>query len=206
MPVEGMEDLNKKLSALPEKVLKQAERILNLNARALQRYIRTEKMTGGTTESKLRVRSGKLRGSVVVMKTERKQDTIESGVSIGTQYARTHIGPVGQKTTITPKKGKFLTIPLPAALTKAGVMKGPARSDIWGETFIAKSKKGDLIIFGKGRIMKGKRAGELRNQVVPLFLLVKKVTIPARIHPSELLDWIKPKITEDFSSGKFKVI
>lgn len=206
MAVEGVDELNRKLSALPENLLKQAEKILNINARALQRYIRVEKMTGGTTESRLRARSGHLRASVIPIKAERKADTIESGVSIGKVYARMHIGPRGQKTTITPKKGKFLTIPLPAALKPSGDLRGPARSDMWGETFIAKSKKGNLIIFGRARIMKGKRAGELRGQVVPLFLLVKKVTVPARIHPSELIDWIKPKITEDFSSGKFKVI
>ncbi|MCJ7663030.1 MAG: hypothetical protein MUO24_02180 [Desulfobacterales bacterium] len=206
MAIEGLPELNALLKSMPEKVLKNVEKILNINARVLQRYIRTEKMTGGTTESRLRARSGHLRASVIPIKAERKGDTIESGVSIGKVYARTHIGPVGQKTTITPKKGKFLTIPLPAALKPSGDLKGPARSDIWGETFIAKSKKGNLIIFGKGRIMKGKRAGELRGQVVPLFLLVKSVTVKARIHPSELLDWIKPKVIEDFSSGKFKVI
>ncbi len=208
---KGLPELNAFLLSLPEKVVKNAERILNLEARALQKYIRIEKMTGGTTDTRLRVRSGRLRDSVIPIPAKITNTGVEAGVGIGNQadgtlrYARVHIGPAGQQTTIRPKKGKYLTIPLDAAMTPTGQLKAPATSDMWGETFVRKSKKGNLIIFGKVQVTKGKHAGEYRGDAVPLFLLRKEVTIKARIHPAELLDWIKPRMLEDFSSKKFKV-
>ena len=197
--IDGYEELNRALDNIPAKLLLQTVRIIDINARLMQSHIRTEHLTGGTTETKLRVRSGRLRGSVIPLKTEVKADQVEGGVSIGTVYGRTHFGPKGQKTKIVPKKGKYLTIPLPGAMTKAGVVKGGARSGQWGETFVAKSKAGNLIIFGRQRIMTpGPKTGELKGQAIPLFLLKKSVVVPARVHPKEILDWIAPKIIEDF--------
>jgi hypothetical protein len=215
MTVEGSEKLITVLNSLQGKFLARAKTIIDLNARALQKYVRTEKLTGGTTESRLRVRSGRFRASVIPIPTETKEDRIEGGISFGTIYGRVHVGPKGQVTTITPKRRKYLTIPLPAAMTRAGVSRGAlapglssAQLSAWGpmaaemtpygNTFVAKSKKGNLIVFGNLRYAKGKRVGELRSQIVPLFLLVKSVKIKARIHPEELLAWIKPKVIEDF--------
>ncbi len=204
--VEGTQAVVKVLSEIPAKFLNKAKQIIDLNARLLQRYIREEKMTGGTTDTRLRVRSGRLRASVIPIKAEVKETRIEGGVSIGTIYGRVHVGPVGQVTTMTPKKGKYLTIPLSGAMTKSGVSKGSARSEAFGETFVAKSKAGNLIIFGKKRITKGKKAGELRSQVIPLFLLLKSVKVKARIHPQELISWIEPKMREDFTKKGIKVV
>ncbi len=48
--------------------------------------------------------------------------------------------------TINASKAKFLTIPLPAALDSRGVpLKKSARQ--WSHTFVARSKKGNLLIF-----------------------------------------------------------
>lgn len=198
--IDGFDELNKALDNVPVKLLLNAVRIIDINSRLMQSHIRTEHLTGGTTETRLRVRSGRLRGSVIPLKTEVKSDRVEGGVSIGTTYGRVHFGPKGQKTKIVPKKGKYLTIPLPAAMTRAGVAKGGAKSGQWGDTFIAKSKAGNLIIFGKRRIMKDKKEGELRGQVVPLFVLKKSVTVPARVHPQDILNWIAPKMMEDFKN------
>ncbi len=202
--VEGVEQVNHALKKVPKDLIKKVAQIISLNARAMQRYIRQEHLTGGTTDTKLRVRSGKLRGSVLPLKTETNEERVEGGVSIGTIYGRTHFGPEGQETTITPKKGKYLTIPLPAAMTKAGVLRGAARSGPWGETFLAKTKAGNLVIFGKLKVMKGKSAGKLRKRIVPLFVLKKSVTIPARVHPDEILDWVAPKITRDLETEGIK--
>jgi hypothetical protein len=70
-------------------------------------------------------------------------------------------------TTIRPKTAQFLTIPLAAAKTAAGVARGTARD--FPNTFIARSKKGSLLIF--------QRQGKT---IVPLFLLLKEVYVPAR--------------------------
>ena len=194
------------IGKIPPNIFKQAERIITRQARAMQRYVRTEHLTGGTTDTRLRARTGKLRASCIPIKTEIKEGSVEGGISFGTVYGRVHVGPKGQTTTITPKKGKYLTIPLPAAMTGAGVARGSARQGPWGETFVAKSKEtGSLIIFGKRKITSGKKVGELRGQITPLFLLLKSVRIKARVHPEELIAWIKPKMIEDFLKGGIEV-
>ena len=194
------------IGKIPPNIFKQAERIITRQARAMQRYVRTEHLTGGTTSTRLRVRTGKLRASCIPIPTEIKEGSVEGGISFGTVYGRVHVGPKGQTTTITPKKGKYLTIPLPAAMTGAGVARGSARQGPWGETFVAKSKEtGGLIIFGKRKITSGKKVGELRGQITPLFLLLKSVRIKARVHPEELIAWIKPKMIEDFLKGGIEV-
>lgn len=71
--------------------------------------------------------------------------------------------------TIRPKRAQFLTIPLPAAMNSRGIpIKKKARD--WQNTFVAKSKKGNLLIFQKrGR------------EIVPLYLLKKQVKLRARL-------------------------
>ncbi len=202
--IEGTEKVLQTLKDIPDKVLKRARQIIDVNSRVLQRYVRTEKLTGGTTSDRLKVRSGKLRASALPIKAEIMEDRVEGGVSFGTQYARVHIGPKGQETIIRPKNAKFLAIPLPAAMTGAGVSRGSPRQGPWGESFV-KETDGKLIVFGKMQISKGKRSGELRNQIVPLFLLLKSVKIKARVHPEDLISWIEPKMREDFVKEGIKV-
>lgn len=79
--------------------------------------------------------------------------------------------------TITPKKAKWLTIPLEAALTPSGVPKKASARE-WKNTFVGKSKGGALIIFQKV----GKKT------LVPLYVLKKSVRIPARHYMSETLE------------------
>jgi hypothetical protein len=204
----GTDKVISAMALLPKRITDRAKRLIDLNAVKLQRYIKTEKMTGRTTESRLAVRSGRLRASVLPIQAEIKGETIEGGISIGTIYGRVHIGPAGQTTTMKPKTGKYLTIPLPAARAGKGGQgpgKGSAKGGPWGETFVAKSRAGNLIIFGKLKITKGPRAGELRQNIVPLFLLKKQVTIKARIHPEDLISWIGPKMKEDFIAEGLKV-
>lgn len=70
---------------------------------------------------------------------------------------------------IRAKNAQYLTIPLPAALNKNGTPKRPtARS--WPNTFVQRSKKGNLLIFQK----KG-------DQIIPLYALKKSVRIPKRL-------------------------
>jgi hypothetical protein len=72
---------------------------------------------------------------------------------------------------ISVKNAKYLTIPLPAALTTAG-MRQRISSRGFKNTFIQKSRNGNLLIFQR-------RAG---GRVVPLYLLKKTTYIPARLN------------------------
>jgi len=123
--------------------------------------------------------------------------SLVAGVNAGTAYARTHIGRRGKKTVIRPKNSRYLTIPLDAAKTKAGVARGSARSGVFGDTFVMKSKKGNLLIMGKRRFQKGKNAGETHGNLVPLFVLKKSVTVRARVDPSKRVKLIRRLIPRE---------
>lgn len=66
---------------------------------------------------------------------------------------------------INAKPGGWLTVPLPAALDARGVAR---RARTYPNTFIARSKVGNLLIFQK-------QGG---GQIVPLFVLRKSVKLP----------------------------
>lgn len=200
MTIEGGDKVLGNLSRISAALIKQVQVLITKESRYMQSYVRTEHLTGGTSDTRLRVRSGRLRGSCIPIPTAVKGDSVEGGISFGTVYGRVHVGPRGQSTTIRPKTAKALAIPLKAALTASGVAKGSPRGGPWGETFI---KKG--IIFGKSKVMKGTKAGGLRSQIVPLFVLKQSVTIKARVHPEDIIDRVGPRIVEDFRAQGIKV-
>ena len=119
----------------------------------------------------LNVRSGVLRnsiGSKVFFKSAKDISVVVgSGVRSGARTKYANIHEVGG--TIVPVNKQWLTIPFPAALTSAGVLRASARQ--WENTFIAKH-----IIFQK----RGKT-------IVPLFALKKSVKIPARRYMNKTL-------------------
>ena len=99
--------------------------------------------------------------------------------------------------TIRAKNAQYLTIPLPAALNTNGTPKRPtARS--WPNTFIIKSKKGNLLIMQK----KG-------TGMVPLYVLKKSVRIPKRLAFQEafeagtdfLADKLAQELLREFNAG-----
>jgi len=205
MAIEGSDKLQVQLEQLAPKMLEQVRRIFQAESAALAGHIREEHMTGGTTATKLRVRSGRLRASVRAVQSQIVGEQVKGGVSFGTVYGRVHAGPKGQETIIKPKTRKFLAIPLDAAMTKAGVSRGGPMSGTWGETFIQKTDKGKLIIFGKRVIGKGPGVGSTRGQIVPLFLLVKQVKVPSRVHPEQILAWEKPRMLKAFDGVGVKL-
>jgi hypothetical protein len=81
---------------------------------------------------------------------------------------------------ITPKTAQFLTIPLGAARAAAGASRGSARD--FPNTFIA-----------KGMIFQKQQGGK----IVPLFLLRRQVTVPARIHPEDIAEEYLPTVAQD---------
>ena len=183
---------------ITKRVFSEAKRIVAAESVLLSSHVRKQYMTGGTTPDRLAVRTGNLRSSTKPIKIEVHGGTVDGGIGFGTMYAKMHIGPKGQKTTIKPKNSKFLAIPLDAAMTPSGVPKGSPRKGPWGQTFFFRTREGKLILFGKKVVQKGARAGQTRGNIVPLFLLVKQVVVPARVHPEDILAWEKPKMIEAF--------
>ena len=78
------------------------------------------------------------------------------------------------------KKSKLLAIPLKAALDSRGrpLKRGPRA---WRDTFVAKSRKGNLLIFQK----RGK-------EIIPLYVLKEKVRIPRRLGMGVTMDKAAP--------------
>jgi hypothetical protein len=196
--VEGIEKLDGIIQRVTARLFSETKKILFAEAAVLTTHIKNEHLKGGTSATRLAVRSANLISSTRALPVKESPGLIESGVGFGTQYARTHIGPKGQVTTIRAKKGKFLAIPLMAARTPGGDARGGPRSGMWGETFFARSKKGNLILFGKKVVQKGKSAGQTRGDVVPLFVLKTEVKVKARVHPETILAWEKPKMIAAF--------
>lgn len=71
---------------------------------------------------------------------------------------------------IRAKRAQYLTIPLPAAMDPRGVPLRKRARD-WGNTFVARSRRGHLLIFQKSG----------RNQITPLYLLKESVTLRPRL-------------------------
>jgi hypothetical protein len=187
-------------------VIGAAKKVVSSAAIKLQRHIREDLFQpypGGTTNSTLSTRSGILKKSVKTIPPSVDGTDVKSGVTIGTKYSPVHFGPVGQVTHITPKRGKFLAIPMQEAMNGQGVAKGAPRDEsIYGQTFVAKSKAGNLVIFGKLLYVKGKKSGQAKGDLKPLFVLKSSVDVPARIHPEDLRGYIMPHITEGMQAIK----
>lgn len=129
--------------------------------------IKTRYRTGGTTADRTAVRTGRLRASYTHA-VSRDPLVLSIGVSARSKalvYAGVHEGmePERESTTIVPRRARALTIPLPAAQTRAGVTRRSARA--YEDTFVH-----DGVIY--------QRRG--KTKIVPLFLLRKRVVIPAR--------------------------
>ena len=132
----------------------------------------------------------KLRGQVLNRRTGRLADTAEYHIQKKDRIVSGHVGFKQPYATIHEKGGtiqakyaEYLTMPLPRALTPAGVVKKPATD--WEDTFVQKSKKGNLIIFQKSG----------RN-IIPLFVLKRKVKIPKRPYIAPSLKETKNIINE----------
>ncbi len=124
-------------------------------------------------------RSGDLRGSVqkeVMPKLGNVQAIVGSEDRL--PYGRIH--ELGG--TIRPVKRKWLTIPLKAAMTETKMSRGPARS--FENTFF-QTVGGKLFLFQK-----------MGKALIPLFLLVKEVTLPPR-------QWLSGPLTEENSERTF---
>jgi hypothetical protein len=203
--VEGTDKLVGTVQKMSRKVFSETKKVLKAEAVLMTSHTRKTYMSGPRPYL-LAVRSGNLRVQTKPLPVTERPGVIESGMGFGTTYARPHVGPKGQVTTIKPKKpGGFLAIPLKAAMKPSLETRGAPRSKMWGETFFARGEKGGLILFGKRVVQKGAHAGETRGKIVPLFLMVKQVKIKSRVHPEVILAWEKPRMIAAFAQIGIKL-
>lgn len=129
----------------------------------LQNNIRSLFLSG----SPLHVRSGDLRNSINAGPIQESEQEIRGPVGTNLIYA----APQNYGATISAKNVQFLTIPLDAALTPAGVMRWSAR-----EIISNPGEGGYLRTFFRNGILFGSDG----NTIDPLFALKTSVTIPPR--------------------------
>lgn len=97
-------------------------------------------------------------------------------------------------TTVRAKRAQFLTIPLPAALDSRGIPLRPnARS--WENTFVQRSKRGNLLIFQKRGA-----------SIVPLYLLKREVRLPPRLEARETLEAGRDFFIDEASDRMFRAL
>ncbi len=121
--------------------------------------------SGGPSGPNLRRRSGNM------LRDIQKSIQVEGASSVASLVGRISGPRIHEEGgTIRAKSAKYLTIPLPAALDGRGVPLQRRARD-WQNTFVARSKRGNLLIFRK--------LG--RREITPLYVLKPSVTIPARL-------------------------
>ena len=153
---------------------------------------------GVTYKDQLIRKSGKLIKSITpgfsdISQRNTRGFTYNTGIEIGEppDYAGVHVGGVNtvntwDETVIKPKNSQWLTIPFPGG--PADRPRGALRASRFGKlTFIAPKGGRSPILFQK----KGK------DQLIPVFILKKSVTIRPRVFTEEIANAIGPMIWND---------
>jgi hypothetical protein len=159
----------------------------------LASYIILRHLTGGTTQDRLKTRSGLLKQTTIPLVPKSISEyKVEGGVQFGTKYAPVHISDKPKTTIITPKTAKALAIPIPGspATTAAGVTRhtGSIRQ---AYPFLS-------YIKGKNSIILADTRG---GNFIPYFILKKSVKISSRVHLDEILNTKKTDIENIFKQA-----
>jgi phage gpG-like protein len=134
---------------------------MNIEMGIMANIIKVNKLSGQV----LKRRSGRLASSIRYW-VKLGRNKIHAAIGSDVEYAAIHeTGGI-----IRPKRARWLTIPFPGAMTqnrRYGHVRGRART--FSDTFIKRSQRGNLIIFQ-----------DRGSEIVPLFILKKRVRIPKR--------------------------
>ena len=177
MTQRTLDDVSKQLEKLGKGGLMDAIELV-----AIDYGLQAETQTKKLMTTVLKVRTGRLRNSVRqrVKRTKTKEIvTLQAG---GKRVPYMMVHEFGSDGDITPKKGKYLRLPLPPAKTKAGVDRrsgGSLRGDKDFRFVPAKYLKGNnpLLI----HVPSGK----------PWYVLKKSVRIPPRPTISKAYQWLE---------------
>lgn len=175
----------------PKKVERELDRVLVDIGRKFERHIVKNRLRGGTSSNSLGKRTGQLRNSFGSRALARGLDgTVVVGfgppatpwIGGAERYAAVHEGLVDMP--ITPKRGKFLAIPVAENLTGSGVARISSPRGLADPAFVpwTFATGPGFLVFEAEQLM---------------FLLVLQVTIPARLNFRE--DWsrLKPEYQAD---------
>ncbi len=166
--VRGLNEVQSLLKRLPKDIADDAYEVIKGSVLRVDKKV---KANFGTGPNQLKSRTGALRRSLTV--TLNKSDDLQKiggGISTNSIYA-----PIQENGGVVEAKNKYLNvpggpylnIPLSANMTLAGVMRHSARDVFNSGGYISRSRKGNWLVFsGAG---------------VPMFVLKKSVTIPARL-------------------------
>ena len=201
MDVDPLKRYGRKMQALIKKRLKD---IVNISMFDLQKEMRINKFIaydGEKHNDLLMRRSGHLSNSLRVRPAVVTENEAIGGLEVGKVYGKMLIGKRGKTTTITGDP--WLTIPLPGALDNHGVPRGRARDEaVFGKTFFAHSKAGNLLLFGVLNYVKGAKKGEAKTSIIPLFVLKHSVDVPVKIAVEDLRDFTLKKVGEGIKELK----
>ncbi len=206
MSLKTIKSIDEGLAEMERYLIRRATDAINTGSIALQRHVRQDIFVNGVrggspSMGQLFARSGELRKNIGLAMARLDGNFVRGGLNIGTVYGKIHFD--GQSHTVRPKGHPYLAIPLPAAQGPHGQAKGWARDKhLWGETFFARSKAGNLIIFGKLKYLKGENVGKTHGGIVPLFLLKRSTTVKAHISPAMLFNYTRPIIDAKLKEGK----
>ncbi len=181
----GSKELVARLGDVTPKVRENVRESVRRLQQTLQNNIRTIFLSG----SPLHVRSGDLRNSINLAPIQESEHEIRGPVGTNLIYAAIQ----NYGGTITPKSAQFLTIPLDAALTPAGVMRWSAR-----EIIESPSAGGYLGTFFRNGVLFGKTA----SGIDPLFALRTSVTIP----PHPFMEPGLESVRDDFNTGMTEAV
>ncbi len=149
-------------------ISKELKRALQQVAREMGRRHSTPWSPGGSPRARLFRRTGG--GVKGIKKTVKVKGTRKLETIVGQVGAPFPISVHEKGATIRAKRSKFLTIPLPAAMDSRGVpLRKKARD--WPNTFVQKSRRGNLLIFRNNP----------DGTITPLYLLRKSVKLPPRL-------------------------
>ena len=171
------------LGQLSAKLREDIVKETNTQSEILTNYIIKKHLTGGTKLTKLAVRSGNLRRTTRPIHSP-SGEKIKGGTRFGALYAGLHVGPKGRVTTIKPRKGKYLAIPIMHGLTDAGVPKKRSPRDVPDLKLMSRE------LVGKSPLLV-RKAGDL---IEPWYVLKKQVKVATRVHPDEILRANLPRI------------
>jgi hypothetical protein len=198
---ENIENAFKQLGDKLDTVLDQAPPLLNRSLGDALQQVATQlsKMhgnpwSGGVASDSpyLQVRSGEGLRSIkesIATKIANGEEIVSGQISAGDMAIHETGG------VIRPTRSEYLTIPLPEAMDARGIPLRPRAGD-WDNTFIKRSKAGNLLIF--------RRTPASRN-ITPLYLLKTEVVIPPRLHLEDTivgtgLPYFENRALEDISA------
>ena len=186
-------ELERAFHAFPGEMAKGSKKELKLLGKRYIKVLQSEHLTGGTSATKLSVRTGDLRRSFYEEVIGFSLDTLALVITSGSKYAAIH----EYGGTIKAKPNKMLAIPIGAALTASGVARWPSpRSPGAPRMHILTYGRND----GKSRVLLvDSISGE------PMFLLVKSVKIPARLHARDTMQDFLPVIAKGLGRVAVKV-